>query len=100
MEKNAVDELEHGRRQPFYQVLVDMAQSPSTLVAYVAEENVEVPEESDEVSSFSMCSATSSSNFAFMHIFQRCPYSSSLVCFSGVGRPSAGRSFWHAAFVV
>lgn len=49
MEKNSVDALERGRQQPFYQVLVDMQQSPSTLVAYVAEENIEVPEEEDEV---------------------------------------------------
>ncbi|GAQ88307.1 UVR domain containing protein [Klebsormidium nitens] len=48
MEKNGVDNLPRGRQQPFYQVLVDMQQSPSTLVAYVAEENVEVPEEEDE----------------------------------------------------
>lgn len=49
MEKNGVDKLQRGRQQPFYQLLVDMQQSPSTLVAYVAEENIEAPEEDDEV---------------------------------------------------
>lgn len=44
----SVKNLSHGKNQPFYQVLVDMRAVPNLLVAYVAEENLMPPKESDK----------------------------------------------------
>ncbi|XP_047957319.1 clp protease adapter protein ClpF, chloroplastic-like isoform X1 [Salvia hispanica] len=42
-----IDKLTRGPDQPFYQVLVDMQEDPNLLVAYVAEENLMVPDQQD-----------------------------------------------------
>ncbi|XP_022997209.1 clp protease adapter protein ClpF, chloroplastic isoform X2 [Cucurbita maxima] len=47
MEIAQVEKLSRGSNQPFYQVLVDVRTNPDLLVAYVAEENLLVPEEPD-----------------------------------------------------
>lgn len=47
MEIAQVEKLSRGSNQPFYQVLVDVRTDPDLLVAYVAEENLLVPEEPD-----------------------------------------------------
>lgn len=47
MELARVDKLSEGPNQPFYQVLVDMQADPNLLVAYVAEENLQVSEQPD-----------------------------------------------------
>ncbi|KAG6598627.1 Clp protease adapter protein ClpF, chloroplastic, partial [Cucurbita argyrosperma subsp. sororia] len=47
MEIAQVEKLSRGPNQPFYQVLVDVRTNPDLLVAYVAEENLLVPEEPD-----------------------------------------------------
>lgn len=43
-----VKNLSRGKNQPFYQVLVDMRAVPNLMVAYVAEENLMPPKESDK----------------------------------------------------
>lgn len=47
MENAQVDKLIHGPDQPFYQVLVDVRADPNLLIAYVAEENLIVPDQPD-----------------------------------------------------
>lgn len=47
METAGVDKLVRGPDQPFYQVLVDVHVDPNLLIAYVAEENLLVPDEPD-----------------------------------------------------
>lgn len=47
METANIENLSRGSNQPFYQVLVDVHADPDLLVAYVAEENLMVPEKLD-----------------------------------------------------
>lgn len=48
MENAQVKKLSRGTAQPFYQVLVDVRAEPDLLVAYVAEENLLVPDKPDK----------------------------------------------------
>ncbi|KEH27843.1 UvrB/uvrC domain protein [Medicago truncatula] len=48
MENAQVKKLSRGTAQPFYQVLVDVRAEPDLLVAYVAEENLLVPDKADK----------------------------------------------------
>ena len=43
IERMGVDQLENGREQPFYHVLVDARDRPGDQITYVAEENLEKP---------------------------------------------------------
>ncbi|CAM6082959.1 unnamed protein product [Calypogeia fissa] len=47
-----VDQLPRGRNQPFYQVLVDVHEQPSLLVAYVAEDNLVAIEDGAKIERF------------------------------------------------
>nr|XP_004490139.1 clp protease adapter protein ClpF, chloroplastic isoform X2 [Cicer arietinum] len=51
MENAQVKKLSRGSTQPFYQLLVDVRAEPNLLVAYVAEENLFIPEKPDKVGS-------------------------------------------------
>lgn len=44
-----VDDLPRGRNQPFYSVLVDLRDKPGNWTTYVAQENIELPEEARPV---------------------------------------------------
>ncbi|XP_050905845.1 clp protease adapter protein ClpF, chloroplastic isoform X1 [Lathyrus oleraceus] len=48
MENAQVKKLSRGSTQPFYQVLVDVRAEPDLLVAYVAEENLLIPDKPDK----------------------------------------------------
>ncbi|KAH7570022.1 hypothetical protein ACOSP7_017937 [Xanthoceras sorbifolium] len=48
MEIAQVEKLPRGSNQPFYQVLVNVHADPNLLVAYVAEENLLVPDQPDK----------------------------------------------------
>ncbi|KAL1289782.1 clp protease adapter protein ClpF, chloroplastic [Arachis hypogaea] len=47
METAQVKKLSRGSAQPFYQVLVDVRADPNILVAYVAEDNLVIPDQPD-----------------------------------------------------
>ena len=47
MENAQVKKLSRGSAQPFYQVLVDVRADPNILVAYVAEDNLVIPDQPD-----------------------------------------------------